>query len=174
MQEISDLRMCSDSKEAINRLMHKISGKLFSHYDYDPVSGSYYGKAIYKDDGIRWKELPAFLLFSEIVETHYESEEEERKYYGGRGGKFPTKYGESLAALIKENNLGEVVESPVRRNRVNHPKHDVRVYIWTPDIDGLQAYASAQGFPSTLPDLINDFDYENDDDEDNNYDEDED
>jgi hypothetical protein len=41
-------------------------------------------------------------------------------------------YGKKLAEFIKANRLGEVKVSHGRYNRVNHPTHWVRVYVWSP------------------------------------------
>jgi hypothetical protein len=48
-----------------------------------------------------------------------------------------TGYGRELAKFIKKNKLGDVVESPLEYNRVNHPTHLVGVWVWRPDVKKL-------------------------------------
>lgn len=42
------------------------------------------------------------------------------------------KYGPEFAAYIKKHSLGDVVESKAASNRVNHPSHLVKVWVWSP------------------------------------------
>lgn len=41
-------------------------------------------------------------------------------------------YGKEFAAYIKKHRLGVLRESPGRVNRVNHPEHTVKVWVWAP------------------------------------------
>jgi len=42
-------------------------------------------------------------------------------------------YGQRFAELIRRNKLGELRESVARPNRLNHPNHLVKVWIWAPN-----------------------------------------
>jgi hypothetical protein len=43
------------------------------------------------------------------------------------------KYASEFAAFIRRNKLGVVKESPARSNRLNHPNHMLKCYIFCPD-----------------------------------------
>ena len=53
------------------------------------------------------------------------------------------KYGPNLMAYIRQHNLGTVVESAEGPNRVNHPTHIIKVWVWTPAPRMLQAWYEA-------------------------------
>lgn len=49
-------------------------------------------------------------------------------------------YGPDFATFIKENDLGEVAESPMAYNRINHPTHGVKLWAWAPDLKNLKKW----------------------------------
>lgn len=51
-----------------------------------------------------------------------------------------TGYGKKFANYIKKHRLGVLVESPVRANRVNHPDHFVKVWVWAPSEKALNKW----------------------------------
>jgi hypothetical protein len=55
------------------------------------------------------------------------------------------KYGPRFAAYIKRHKLGVVTESVARPNRVNHPDHVVKVWVWATSQRGLEAWARKKG-----------------------------
>jgi hypothetical protein len=76
--------------------------------------------------------IPGHMIFTAVV--GYTTNDDEEGY-----GVKPS-YGPNLAKFIKKNKLGAVVESPIQVNRVNHPTHKVRVYVWTPNAKNLQKW----------------------------------
>lgn len=54
-------------------------------------------------------------------------------------------YGPKFAEFIKLNKLGNVVETPAKSNRANHPKHHVKLWIWCPNEAGLKRWYKANG-----------------------------
>lgn len=54
-----------------------------------------------------------------------------------------TTYGPKFAAYIRKHKLGRVVEGPVSTNRMNHPTHKVRLWIWKPSVKGLTKWWKA-------------------------------
>ena len=56
------------------------------------------------------------------------------------GNRVATGYGSKFAAYIKEQGLGSVTESVARKNRVNHPDHTVKVWVWAPSEQGLKEW----------------------------------
>lgn len=75
--------------------------------------------------------LSAFYVFTAMVENTRSGRE--------------TDYGQSLAAYIRKNKLGKVMMTPARVNRVNHPTHMVRGWIWMPEVDMMSAWWEANG-----------------------------
>lgn len=55
-------------------------------------------------------------------------------------GSYTKPYGKNFYDFIKQNNLGEVYESPVRDNKAFHKGRGNQVYIWTPDADAIRAW----------------------------------
>lgn len=49
-------------------------------------------------------------------------------------------YGNEFADFIRVNKLGMIKETPSRRNRVNEPDHTIKVWVWSPNPKGLQAW----------------------------------
>lgn len=56
--------------------------------------------------------------------------------------KAPT-YTQNFASFIRENGLGAVTASVIRRNRGIHPEHFDRVYVWAPNEVKLRAWWEA-------------------------------
>lgn len=71
--------------------------------------------------------LNAFYILTAVVENRY-------------GAK--STYGQDLVAYIKEHKLGEIVESPVRKNP--NSKNNVQVWVWAPSRDGLANWWKAR------------------------------
>lgn len=59
---------------------------------------------------------------------------------GYKKGKSTPVYGPNFKAYIEANDLGEVVESQVRNNRLNNPTHMIKVWLWNPHIANLKAW----------------------------------
>ena len=59
------------------------------------------------------------------------------------------RYASKFAKFIRENKLGRVVTLPGAPNRLNHPKHIVKVFLWTPNVEALtkwyQQHHSSKG-----------------------------
>lgn len=70
------------------------------------------------------KNIDAFYIFSGVVK--YEDPKEDWDKTG-------IKYAQNLAELIKREKLGRIATLPAEWNRVNHPDHKVKVYLWRPD-----------------------------------------
>lgn len=49
-------------------------------------------------------------------------------------------YGEDFYQFIKDNDLGEVYQSPTRPNKAWHPDHHNQVYVWMPDKNALKRW----------------------------------
>ena len=86
-----------------------------------------------EDDG--WDETPTF---SSLAAFYVFSGEVKRT----DGTKVPLggKYGPNFADFIKRNKLGSVVCTEAHPNRVNHPKHIVKIWVWHPDLKRLMAW----------------------------------
>lgn len=69
--------------------------------------------------------LYAFYIFTGVVKTD---------------DKEPVGYGEAFEEFIRKNKLGTICRSVARVNRVNHPNHYVKVWVWAPSKDNLQAW----------------------------------
>lgn len=87
----------------------------------------------------------AHYIFTGVVELKGNIEVESR----GAGCNDLT-YGPALAAFIKKNKLGKVIVSPQEVNRVNHPNHFVKVWVWTPDLTNLEAWFIKNVFPEEI------------------------
>jgi len=59
-------------------------------------------------------------------------------------------YGPKFAAFIKRNKLGTLASSLPEINRINHPEHTVKVWVWTPDPDALAKWFEKEVFPEEL------------------------
>ena len=70
----------------------------------------------------RKDEISSFYLFTAAVSKRH-----------------PT-YGQDFYDFIKENELGDVYQSPLRPNRAWHPEHSNQVYVWTPDLKALREW----------------------------------
>lgn len=94
--------------------------------DYDYVTGTY--KRMWSQDTIG-----NHYIFTAVVKYVKES----------KGQKSP-KYGPQFKAFILKNKLGTVVEGAAKPNRLNHPDHIVKAYIWNPHITNLKAWYKTQ------------------------------
>jgi hypothetical protein len=75
----------------------------------------------------------AFYIFTGVVKFRDDSDD-----YGE-----DTSYGLNFAAYIKEQRLGVVSSSCRRVNRVNHPDHTIKVWIWAPSVKRLRLWWEA-------------------------------
>lgn len=82
---------------------------------------------------------PGFILFSAIVKVDEKADDLNNEYLSNHGLK-NLGYGEAFAAYIKEHKLGTVTKCPARPNRINHPNHIVRMWMWCPDPKRLTAW----------------------------------
>ena len=62
------------------------------------------------------------------------------KYTGSKDGRYSETAAENLAKYIRRHKLGTVVGSKPAANRVNHPDHILRVFVWNPDVDAMKAW----------------------------------
>jgi hypothetical protein len=69
-------------------------------------------------DEIVKHEIPSFIIFTGVV--------------GYTNSKVKPKYGPDFKKFILKNKLGTVTETQAAPNRVNHPSHLVKVWVWTP------------------------------------------
>jgi hypothetical protein len=81
------------------------------------------------DDKLHASSVSGFYVFTGVVASDY-------AYHMG---KKPT-YGQEFAAYITRNGLGTVTASVAARNRVNHPDHKVKVWVWAPNAKKLAAW----------------------------------
>lgn len=73
-----------------------------------------------------------------------ETERDDDGYYYHDGGLVPYGYCEALWRYIRDNGLGNIVRtSEAQPNKLNHPTHMLRVYVWTPDLDALKKWYTA-------------------------------
>ena len=76
------------------------------------------------------------------------------KYEGYPDNRYSDKAGTLLAKFIRKNKLGTVVGSKPEWNRVNHPDHQVRVWVWTPDDAKLKAWYKQNRPPEWAPGYV--------------------
>lgn len=112
-QEISGLGEYKDGKSALIDFCTLKFGK-----PYRRIVGRHY--------------FYSFYVFSAAVPT-----EEKGVVYGQKN---PTPYGDLFCAYLRENNLGEVVETPAKVNVAFHPAHSNKVWVWAPDHDAVKAW----------------------------------
>jgi hypothetical protein len=73
------------------------------------------------------KYLSAFYIFTGLIKN-------------GRNVDPGGKVCQGFAKIIEDNELGELVESPAKPNRLNHPTHKVKIWIWMPNRKKLAAW----------------------------------
>lgn len=54
-------------------------------------------------------------------------------------------YGPNFKAYILKHKLGMVVESPLTTNRLNHPTHQIKAWMWRPNQKALNAWYALHG-----------------------------
>lgn len=59
--------------------------------------------------------------------------------YTGYGRSY-SPYGKEFCDFIRDNNLGEVWESPARPNKAYHPDRENQVYVWMPNHVAIKAW----------------------------------
>lgn|SRR3990167_642174 len=62
-------------------------------------------------------------------------------------------YGQDFYRFIIDNNLGEVWQSPLRRNKAWHPDRSNQVYVWMPDHDAIKTWWAANNPNKTAPEV---------------------
>lgn len=77
-------------------------------------------------EDLRYNSPDAFYMFTAVV--------------GHKNSKHKPTYGPDFAKLIENEGLGELVVSKARPNRMNHPDHLVKVWIWTPAASKVKAW----------------------------------
>ena len=75
-------------------------------------------RVVAKDEPLH---LGGFYIFTGVVE---------QKERTGKGRR-PT-YGQNFAAFIRRHRLGHLTESVAVSNRLHHPNHLVKVWVWSP------------------------------------------
>ncbi len=73
----------------------------------------------------------AFYTFTGVVKFKGTECARNRGYYN---------YGKAFKAFILRNKLGMVTESQARPNRINHPNHVVKVWVWSPNATALNKW----------------------------------
>ena len=116
MGEIGDLNLHKTPEDAMKAFCKQFT--------------DYYSKSELHDIG-------AFYIFSGVVRC------QEGNADGCRCSNHD--YAPKFAEYIKERGLGIVKESPGRRNRVNHPYHTVKLWIWAPSVKALQTWWKEHG-----------------------------
>jgi hypothetical protein len=143
MKEIAEL------KEHTGQSSEQVLLEFLKKFDYDVWSPLEDGKGHYGYvDKFNVSHIPAFIVFSEIVETYYEDDDayipdDDDDYYDDdnpRNSDFPKGYGKPLAELIQSEGLGEIVKPEPARNRVNHPLHLVQPYLWRTDAEAMERW----------------------------------
>src|SRR6266496_191824 len=99
-----------------------------------------------KFGGIIGKDLYSFYLFTSAVD--YAGEKSAYAYGGKR------LYGKEFMEFIRENELGEVWESPVTVNAAFHKDHSNQVHIWTPNSGKVRAWWESQPKPEYKPPVL--------------------
>jgi hypothetical protein len=84
-------------------------------------------------------QMAAFYVFTGVVACN--GDEEDDDYLE----EDTLDYGPEFAAYIKEHNLGALIETPGRWNRLNHPTHKVKVWVWAPSETSLTAWYNSHG-----------------------------
>lgn len=113
MKEICGLEDGGTSEELLNDVCASIAGE---------GDCSYYSSTDRNADKLHIGDVHGFYVFTGVVAA-------DGYYHAGRR---PT-YGQDFAAYITRNGLGTVTSSVAARNRVNHPDHKVRVWVWAPN-----------------------------------------
>lgn len=91
-----------------------------------------YALGTYRRIGSKLGDISAFYVFTGVVGN--KDGDDDGDYVE------EVSYGPEFAAYILKNRLGRVVESPARYNRVNHPTHLVKVWVWAPSVAGLNTW----------------------------------
>lgn len=150
MLEINSTNCC-----AVNQLHHL-------HTQIDPKTGEFDPKGVLKRMFESWWKYKlqypeskssykiesycfGHYIFTGVVELKGNVSLESR----GAGCKDLT-YGPKLADFIKKHKLGRVVGSRPEINRVNHPNHLVKVWVWTPNVENLEKWFVKFVFPEEI------------------------
>jgi len=89
---------------------------------------SYYSSYFYDDEDKSDRKPAGIYLFSEVTNAN-------------NSDKLKVGYGKKFAAYIRRAKLGAVVASHAASNHRNHPDHNVRAYLWTPNLTTLRKWA---------------------------------
>lgn len=117
VSEIDWLQTHKDPKKAMIDLCNQM---VEQYYDYESYS--------YKSKGGDLQ-IPGLITLTAVVK------------YTGKDKKTKAKgYGKEFASFIVKNRLGELVAGPVAPNRLNHPTHQVRIWVWKPNVGALRKW----------------------------------
>lgn len=113
IKEIHGIQDSASPQESIKLFLS--THKVFNRHSYNKISSLYVFSAVVKERGTA------------------------NNYDGVAGLITDTTYGPKLAAYIRKNKLGEVVEGPARVN-LNHRKHTIQAWFWSPNWKGLRKW----------------------------------
>jgi hypothetical protein len=91
---------------------------------------------------VYYRSIPAFLWFSGVIEC----KEGRLPVIGGTN----FTYGPNFAEFLRKNKLGTVTSGPSQWNRVNHPNHKVKMWVWQPDPKRVVAWWKENGKKQSL------------------------
>lgn len=130
--DVERIRGCCAVSEIIHLSDHPTAKEALEEFLSNYSNGGYYDNNYRWVNGekIDWTEIDAFIVFTGVEKTYRGA------WHGIQKG-----YTKRFASYIKRHKLGDVTCSVLRRNRVNHPDHGVRVYTWAPSIQGLKKWA---------------------------------
>lgn len=119
VDEISELSHHNDPRETMRLWYNQVMNN-------DPDDYGWY----HNQQEIEKMNIPAaFYIFTGVV-----------KHTDGTRPKLNGKYGPNFATYIRRHRLGKLTESEMRANRVNHPKHYVKIWTWAPSIKNLKKW----------------------------------
>jgi hypothetical protein len=131
--EINNMKSCA--VQEIHRL---------ENYNHDPKGAmiSFCEQQLYSASGLKWQGFStkpnqifgAYVFNAPIYgSSPRDNTKPPQPPYG-------ESYGDQFADFITNNKLGTVVATPVTWNRVFHPDHGNKVWVWCPDQDALKAW----------------------------------
>ncbi len=122
LTEIADLSHHPDPKTAMKAFCLQYAQE--ARYDYNT------NRYIYNQVGkLNEGTVSGLYLFTGVV-----------KHTDGTKPYANGKYGPAFASFIRKNKLGKVAVSTGSPNRVNHPTHVVKAWVWVPDVKTLSSW----------------------------------
>lgn len=125
VEEIADLSYHSTPEEAMTEFIEAIKEASDDRCD--------------SNDPLLSMEVPGLITFTGVVRCRHKDRD------------CKTGYGEAFAAFIRKNRLGTVTASAMRPNRINHPEHTVRLWVWAPSPRNLVRWDARSRQPVTPP-----------------------